>query len=625
MAPRPARPAWPCVLAFFAAAVLCSGEAARAQSSNNAPFKPGFPAVFTGGGTLRQGHPVIADLGLTPGHKSIVFGTSTKRLYVVLWNGSLAPGFPVTLPAEVTSSPAVGDLTGDGIPEIVLGYGSLFSPGDPGGVRAYRRDGTLLWDRISIDFHVDGVPDPVVSAPAIGDVSGDGSNEVAWGSLDGRVYLVRGSNGQDLPGWPRFVRDTVFSSPALADVDGDGKLDVVIGTDSHKEQSPYNTSDGGCLHIFRFDGTEPPGFPRCLDQTVASSPAVGDIDGDGRPEIVVGTGRYWPNRAHRVYAFECDGTQSPGWPVAVDGQVGTAPALGDLDGDGIAEVVVTDDDTGPSGVQAVYAFRGNGARIFRTVPKDFWGGTLSAGDPVLADVLGDAGVEILVPTNGEVCILSSAGTQLTHHTAWTPSSLPSFATDHSLFNAAVADLETDGNKVELVAVSGTPFPAATDVKVWVWNPKPPGSIPWGLFRQNERRTGILPNTPSCPNAYAPTRFYTLVPCRVLDTRAAPGPYGGPAIPAQNIRTFLLAGRCGIPPDARAVSANVTVVQPFMDGNLRLFPGAGPSPPTSVINYRAGQVRANNLLIRLGAGEISIQNDQGSGTTNVLLDVNGYFN
>jgi hypothetical protein len=262
--------------------------------------------------------------------------------------------------------------------------------------------------------------------------------------------------------------------------------------------------------------------------------------------------------------------------------------------------------------------------MFRTVPKDFWGSTLSAGDPVLADVLGDAALEILLPTNGEVCVLSNTGVQLTHHTAFTPSNLPSFTTDYSLFNAEVADFENDGASVEIVAVSGTPYPSPTAVKVWVWNPKPAGAIPWGIFHQNALRRGVAPNTPSCPNAYAPTSFHTLPPCRALDTRAQAGPYGGPTIPAQNIRTFLLVGRCGIPADAKAVSANVTVVQPFMDGNLRIFPGAGPSPLSSVINYRGGRVLANNALLRLGAGEISIQNDQGTGTVHVVLDVNGYF-
>jgi FG-GAP-like repeat len=622
MKPCFARPRWPCVFALLAAGALIPRPSVAQGTS--VPFKPGFPATFTGGGTLRQGHPAVADLGLTPGHKSVVFGTSTKRLYVVLWNGTLAPGFPVVLPAEVVSSPAVGDVTGDGIPEIVVGYGSLFSPGDPGGVRAYRRDGSLLWERVSIDFHVDGVPDPVIGAAAIGDVDGDGANEVTWGSIDGRVYLVNGSNGADEAGWPRFVRDSTFSSPALADIDGDGKPDVVIGTDAHKEQSPFNTPDGGCLHVFRFDGTEVVGFPRCIDQMISSSPAVGDINGDGRPEIVMGTGRFWPNGAHRVYAFGCDGTPTAGWPVATDGEVSTAPALGDLDGDGVPEVVVTDDDSGPSGTFAVYAFRGNGTRIFRTVPKDFWGNTLDAVDPIIADVLGTSSNEVLVPTNSEVCVLSSTGVQLTHSTAFTPSSLPSFATDYSLFNATVADFESDEGSVELVAVSGTPFPSATNIKVWAWNPKPTGSIPWGAFHQDVRRTGLAPGTPACPNANAPTRLYTLTACRALDTRAPAGAYGGPAIPAQNIRTFLLAGRCGIPADAKAVSANVTVVQPSMDGNLRIFPGAGPSPLSSVINYRGGRVLANNALLRLGAGEISIQNDQGSGTVHVVLDVNGYF-
>jgi hypothetical protein len=619
---RLARPRWPCVFALFAAGALIPRPSGAQGTS--VPSKPGFPATFAGGGTIRQGHPAVADLGLTPGHKSVVFGTSTKRLYVVLWNGALAPGFPVTLPAEITSSPAVGDVNSDGFPDIVVGYGSLFSPTDPGGLRAYRRDGVLLWDRPSIDFDVDGVPDPVIGAAAIGDVDGDGANEVTWGSIDGRVYLVNGSNGADEAGWPRFVRDSIFSSPALADIDGDGKPDVVIGTDAHKEQSPFNTPDGGCLHVFRFDGTEVVGFPRCVDQQIGSAPAVGDINGDGRPEIVVGTGPYWPDRAHRVYAFGCDGTPVAGWPVATDGQVSTAPALGDLDGDGVPEVVVTDDDSGPSGTFAVYAFRGNGTRIFRTVPKDFWGSTLSAADPIVADVLGTSSNEVLVPTNGEVCVLSGTGVQLTHHTAFTPSSLPSFATDYSLFNATVADFETDGGGVELVAVSGTPFPSAANVKVWAWNPKPTGTIPWGIFHQDARRTGLAPGTPASPNANAPTKLYTLTACRALDTRAPAGPYGGPPVPAQNIRTFLLAGRCGIPADAKAVSANVTVVQPSMDGNLRIFPGAGPSPLSSVINYRGGRVLANNALLRLGAGEISIQNDQGSGTVHVVLDVNGYF-
>src|SRR6266567_1766306 len=334
-------------VSWCVAALLLFAGAIQAQPQPVLPpgvsLKAGFPKILAGGKSS-HGEPAVADLGLTPGHKSIIFGTSAHQLYVVEYNGTVAPGFPVTLPGDIQSSPAIGDVDGDGIPDIVVGYGSTFESPSSGGVRAYSRTGVQLWDRPSVDqFYpspptpLDGLPDPVVSTPAIGDIDGDGFVEVAWGSLDANVYVVRGADGVNKPGWPHFVRDTIFSSPALADLDGNGKLEVIIGVDAHAEGPPFNTPDGGCLHVFRFDATEVPGFPQCIDQVIISAPAVGDIDGDGKPEIVVGTGRYYSGRAHKLYAFRCDGTMEPGWPVSVDGQVTTAPALADLDGDGIVD------------------------------------------------------------------------------------------------------------------------------------------------------------------------------------------------------------------------------------------------------------------------------------------------
>jgi hypothetical protein len=122
-----------------------------------------------------------------------------------------------------------------------------------------------------------------------------------------------------------------------------------------------------------------------------------------------------------------------------------------------------------------------------------------------------------------------------------------------------------------------------------------------------------------------TLFYTLTPCRAVDTRNPTGPYGGPALSASSDRTFALGGRCGIPTTAKAVSLNVTVTQSGASGVLRLYPGGTAAPLASTINYRAGQTRANNQYASLGStGGMAVRCDQSSGNVQVIIDVNGYF-
>jgi len=121
------------------------------------------------------------------------------------------------------------------------------------------------------------------------------------------------------------------------------------------------------------------------------------------------------------------------------------------------------------------------------------------------------------------------------------------------------------------------------------------------------------------------RLHTLTPCRIVDTRGAIGPVGGPVLGAQVLRSFTLVNRCGIPPTAWAVSANVVVTSSTAAGNLQVFPGGTPLPGASNLNYGAGQTRANNAVILLGpAGDVQAFLGQSGGTAHVLLDVNGYF-
>jgi uncharacterized repeat protein (TIGR01451 family) len=121
-------------------------------------------------------------------------------------------------------------------------------------------------------------------------------------------------------------------------------------------------------------------------------------------------------------------------------------------------------------------------------------------------------------------------------------------------------------------------------------------------------------------------FYSLPPCRVIDTRGTAGvPIGGPALQGGMARTFDVREACGLPGNAIAVSYNVTVTGPTSAGDLRIFPGGSSPPLASAINYVSGQTRANNGIVPLsGGGTLGLQCDQASGTTHLILDVNGYF-
>jgi hypothetical protein len=125
---------------------------------------------------------------------------------------------------------------------------------------------------------------------------------------------------------------------------------------------------------------------------------------------------------------------------------------------------------------------------------------------------------------------------------------------------------------------------------------------------------------------ASAKFFTVAPCRVIDTRDPAGPYGGPAIAGNTTRTVTVAGRCGIPATAKSVASNLTVVAPPTNGYFTLFPGGTTIPLFSSINFRPGLTRANNTLAPLGAaGDLGVFcSTDPSAMVNFIVDVSGYF-
>jgi len=124
-------------------------------------------------------------------------------------------------------------------------------------------------------------------------------------------------------------------------------------------------------------------------------------------------------------------------------------------------------------------------------------------------------------------------------------------------------------------------------------------------------------------AAAALDFFTVTPCRLVDTRNNPDV---PILPAGQTRNFAVAGQCGIPATAKAVSLNATVIQPGAQGHMRLVPKGDSFAGTSTINYSSAQTRGNNAIVPLSAdGKISAYVSQPPGTVvHVIIDVNGYF-
>ena len=132
-------------------------------------------------------------------------------------------------------------------------------------------------------------------------------------------------------------------------------------------------------------------------------------------------------------------------------------------------------------------------------------------------------------------------------------------------------------------------------------------------------------------AGGPYSFFSVSPCRVVDTRWAAGPTGGPALNANANRDFPILGACGVPATAKAVVFNVTIAAPTDFGNLRLYP-AGTTPPlASVINWVTSDAAlANGAIVPVGlsgANHLGVRCDMSAGSTgkvHLILDVTGYF-
>ena len=144
--------------------------------------------------------------------------------------------------------------------------------------------------------------------------------------------------------------------------------------------------------------------------------------------------------------------------------------------------------------------------------------------------------------------------------------------------------------------------------------------------------GLL--TAATAEAAGPFQFFSVTPCRIVDTRGPTGVTGGPALASGSTRNFpisLAPAACGVPNTAKAAVLNVTLVSPSLDGFLSIWPFGTTPPLVSTINAAAGEPAiANGAIVPLTTTDpnFNISLIYGTavsgGTAHVILDVTGYF-
>jgi hypothetical protein len=287
------------------------------------------------------------------------------------------------------TNPAIGDLDGDGLPEIVV----TDTSGRPAAISA---QGTLLWIAADAAWGVG-------HAPAIADLDQDGTAEIIVGrsiyshvgTLEGEGSEGHGSN--DASGW--------MITPAVADVTGDGVLEVVVGN------ALYDATGATIWANGLPDG----------------APAVGNFDSDPQGEIAV----VGPNELRLI---DDDGSVIWG-PITLGNGLGGPPTLADFDGDGALEIGVA--------TKFQYAVYDTNGSVLWTMPTtDNSGGRVAAS---VFDFDGDGSAEVVFADEHDLWVFDgTTGTVLLQESGHASGTLAEYPT--------IADVDGDGN-AEIIFVS----------------------------------------------------------------------------------------------------------------------------------------------------------------------------
>jgi hypothetical protein len=304
-------------------------------------------------------HPIATDLD-DDDKLEIICPAFDGIIYAWFLNGSEVPGWPVTVGGNLISSIAVGDIDGDMEEELVIGSwdNKLY---------AFEKNGSTV-----TGFPFEGATDQIFSTPALGNLDEDHALEIVFGSYDNAIYALKG-NGSLLAGWPQMTGNYVRASPAIVDLDNDSTNEIIIGSWDKN------------LYIFHSNGTPFSAWPWDSGSSILNSATIEDLDGDGYKDFLI-----QPSNI-TLYAFiESRDSTNREWELSYLEAINRDVLTADLNGDYIPEVI------GVTSTGKVRVINNNGTELTTTLISEK--GINSA--PVVGDIDGDGVIEILFTTIG---------------------------------------------------------------------------------------------------------------------------------------------------------------------------------------------------------------------------------